>query len=344
VSFINLASSAGRTGNGSPGSAEGQPGATSPSYPLLVRDHGLATALGLLVKTLPYALARWGVLLAFAMACLVWLAIGAGGAAWLGEHVAITFGVGWFVGIALAAGWTWATVLRYLLYMIACGHVAVLTNLITQGRVGNGEEGQFAYGRRIVQERFGEVAALFGLSVLIRAVLAAFHNALDALGSWLPTPGVSTIVGLLNTILAAATRYLDLVVMSYDLARGGDDPRRNVQDGLVHYCQNAKPILKTSIWIVVVERALSLLLWLLLLVPAGLATTLLPEAARENGAMVTVLVAALLAVTLRAAFIKPLCLICLMIRFHALVENQPLNTQWSGYLDGLSDKFRKIRR
>jgi hypothetical protein len=285
-----------------------------------------------------------GVLLAFAAACLVWLGIGAGGAAWLGAHVATTFGVGWFVVVVFAGGWIWASVLRYVLHMIACGHVAVLTNLITKGRVGNGGEGQFAYGRRIVEARFGEVAALFGLSMLIRGVLSAFHNALDTLGGWLPTPGVSTMVGLLNTILAAATRYLNLVVFSYDLACGGDDPRRNVQDGLLYYCQNAKPILKTSIWIVVVERALSLLLWLLLLVPAGLATTLLPETIRENGAVVTVVVAALLAVTLRAAFVKPLCLICLMIRFHALVENQPLNTQWSGYLDGLSDKFRQIRR
>jgi ABC-type branched-subunit amino acid transport system substrate-binding protein len=33
-----------------------------------------------------------------------------------------------------------------------------------------------------------------------------------------------------------------------------------------------------------------------------------------------------------------------LIRFHTLVENQSLDTQWSGYLDGLSDKFRRIRR
>jgi len=47
---------------------------------------------------------------------------------------------------------------------------------------------------------------------------------------------------------------------------------------------------------------------------------------------------------LRAAFIKPLFLICMMIRFHALVRDQPINASWVGYLDGLSDKFRQIRR
>jgi putative effector of murein hydrolase LrgA (UPF0299 family) len=95
---------------------------------------------------------------------------------------------------------------------------------------------------------------------------------------------------------------------------------------------------------VIVERCLSVLLWLLLLVPAGVATMALPDAIREYGAIVTVCIAALLAMTLRAAFIQPLFLICIMIRFHALVENQPINSTWVGYLDGLSDKFRQIGR
>ena len=341
MSSVSWANDGGRTGDASGG--RGAPGAVH-SYPLLVRDHGLATALGLLIQTLPYAVARWAVLLALAVACAIWLGIAFGGAAWLGTHVAAMFGVCWFVGLMLVGCWVWATVLRYLLHMIACGHVAVLTELITRGRIGDGSEGQFAYGRRIVTARFGEVAALFGLSMLIRGVLAAVHNALDSLGQWLPTPGVSTIVGLVNAVPAAATRYLDKVVLSYDLARGGDDPRRNVQDGLVYYCQNAKPILMTSIWMVVAERALSILLWLVLLVPAGVVTMLLPDALRENGAMVTIVIAALLAMTLRAAFIQPLFLICIMIRFHALVHEQRINATWVGYLDGLTDKFRKIGR
>ncbi|MBC7018213.1 hypothetical protein G6O44_26175, partial [Salmonella enterica subsp. enterica serovar Enteritidis] len=65
---------------------------------------------------------------------------------------------------------------------------------------------------------------------------------------------------------------------------------------------------------------------------------------REYGAIVTVCIAALLAVTVRAAFIQPLFLICMMIRFHALIENQPINSTWVGYLDGLTDKFRQIVR
>ncbi|WP_145987287.1 MULTISPECIES: hypothetical protein [Bradyrhizobium] len=345
MSDMSLANDGGRSDKGSAEWRAGPPsGGPSHSYPLLVRDHGLGTALKLLLETLPYALARWSVLLGFATACALWALVAVGGAVWLGTHVATVFGYCWLLGVLLVGGWIWGTILRYTLHMIACGHVAVLTELITRGSIGNGSEGQFAYGRRIVMDRFGEVAILFGLGALIRAVLRAFHNALDTLGDWLPAPGMKAVVGLLNTILSAATRYLDKVVLSYDLARGGDDPKRNVQDGLVYYCQNAKPILATSVWMVIVERILSILLCLLLLVPAGLVTVWLPEAIREYGAIVTVCIAALLAVTVRAAFIQPLFLICMMIRFHALIENQPINSTWVGYLDGLTDKFRQIVR
>ena len=56
------------------------------SYSLSVRDHGLATAIGLLVRSLPYALARFGILLTYAVACIVWTVVAFGGAAWLEQY------------------------------------------------------------------------------------------------------------------------------------------------------------------------------------------------------------------------------------------------------------------
>jgi hypothetical protein len=110
----------------------------------------------------------------------------------------------------------------------------------------------------------------------------------------------------------------------------------------VYYAQNAKPILMTSIWIVILERLLTFVLWLLLLVPAGLLTVMLPSGVRESGGLVTILIAVLLCGTLRAAFIKPIFLIMMMVRFHALAENQPINQDWDARLSGLSDKFRGL--
>jgi len=55
-----------------------------------------------------------------------------------------------------------------------------------------------------------------------------------------------------------------------------------------------------------------------------------------------VLIAVLLAGTLRSSFIKPLFLIMMMVRFHALIENQPLNQEWDARLATISDKFRDL--
>ena len=312
------------------------------SYPLRVRDHGLGVAVGLLGRSLPYALARFGVEVASALAAIVWLTLALGGAVWLGTHVARAFGAVWAIVFLVGGGWFWGAVLRYALHLIACGHVAVLTDLITRGEVGNGSEPMFAYGRRVVTERFGQVTLLFGFNALVRGVLGAFHNTLDWLSEMLPVPGLEGLSNLLNLVLRAATRYLDKVIFSYILARNDGDPGRGARVGLVYYCQNARPILKTSVWMVIQERALSLLVFLLMLVPAGLLTVLMPASVRETGGLVTVVIALLLAAAVRSAFIAPLFLIVMMVRFHALVENQPIEEAWDARLAGLSDQFRAL--
>ena len=132
------------------------------------------------------------------------------------------------------------------------------------------------------------------------------------------------------------------MILSYNLARNDQDPWRGAREGIVYYCQNAKPILKTSVWIVILERLLSFVVWLVLLTPAAAITVMLPASVRESGGIVTVIIAVLLAATVRAAFIKPLFLIMMMVRFHALIENQPIDQEWDARLCGISDKFRTL--
>ena len=319
------------------------PAASIPhSYPLVVRDHGLVTAFGLLMQSLPYALARCGILLAYSLGGIIWLVITFGGAAWLSAHIANAFGVVWFILCVVGIGWFWGAVLRYLLHLIACGHVAVLTELITRGQIGNGSESQLAYGKRVVTQRFGQVNALFGLNMLVRGVLQAFHRTLDWIAELLPIPGLESLANLINMVMRAATRYLDKVILSYNLARNDQDPWRGAREGIVYYCQNARPILETSIWIIILEHVLSAVLWLLLLAPAAAITVMLPHAVRESAAVATIIIALLLAATLRASFIKPLFLIMMMVRFHTLIEHQALNQEWDARLSSLSDRFRTL--
>jgi hypothetical protein len=204
------------------------------SYPLAVRNCGLFSAFGLLLRSLPYALIRFAVLLAFSFASIIWVVLTLGGSVWLGAHVAPAFGWVWFISGALLAGWFWMASLRYFLHLIECGHVAVLTQLIVRGRVGNGTESMFAYGRRIVTEHFGQVNVLFAMNLLVRGVLNAFHRTLDWIAEVLPIPGLGAIANLLTAILRAATRYMDKVILSYNLARNDANPWNSARDGIVY--------------------------------------------------------------------------------------------------------------
>ena len=318
------------------------PSAVRHAYPLAVRDYSLSSAVSLLMQSLPYALARFGILLGCSVVCIIWLIIAFGGAAFLAKYIASAFGTIWLIGCLLGAGWFWAAILRYLLHLLACGHVAVLTDLITKGQVGNGAEPMLAYGKRVVIARFGQVNALFGLNALVRGVIGTFHQTLDWISQILPIPGLDGLANVANMILRAATRYLDKVILSYNLARGDEDPWRGAREGMVYYAQNAVPILKTSVWIVLLERALTVGLWLLLLIPAAAITWMLPRSVHEQAGIFTLLVAALLVGPLRAAFLKPLFLIMMMVRFHALIENQPINAEWDARLASVSDKFRDL--
>jgi len=311
-------------------------------YPLAVRDSGLFAATALLMRSLPYALARFAVLLSFCVASIVWIVVTIGGSVWAGTHIAGAFGFAWFAGCALVAGWFWTAILRYMLHLIECGHVAVLTELIVHGKVGNGTQSMFAYGKRIVTEKFGQVNVLFAMNLLVRGVVNAVHNTIQGIGNMLPIPGIESVANLVTAVLRAATRYMDKVIFSYNLATGTANPWQGARDGLVYYAQNAKPVLKQSVWIVVLEHVLSALLWLALLVPAAAFTAMLPPSVREMGGIVTVLIAILLAFAARGAFLKPVFLIMVMVRFHVLVENETLNQDWVARLDQLSQKFRDL--
>jgi hypothetical protein len=312
------------------------------AYPLVVRDYSMSAAIGLVLRTLPYALMRFVVLLTVSVVVILWLIVLIGGAAWLGAHIATAFGWVWAIGCLFLGGFIWSTLLRYLLHLIECGHVAVLTELIVNGKLPNPAEGQFAYGRRVVLARIGQETLLYGLNALVRGIVQSLHNTLDWLGEMLPLPGLEGVSRVINIVLKGATRYLDKVIFSYSLARGDEDIWRSSREGLVYYAQNVRPILKTAIWSVVLERVLTVLLFLLLLAPAAAVTLALPSAVREVGAVMTVLVAILLAGPLRAAFVKPVFMTMMMIRFHSAIEGQVINPEWDARLGAMSGQFRDL--
>jgi hypothetical protein len=313
------------------------------SYPLAITHAGFGTAVSLVMRTLPYALVRFAILVVFTLVTVVWFAITFGGAALLGAKVYPWVGVGWLVAGVGTYGYLWWFVVRYALYLIQAGHVAVLTELMTKGRIENGATGMFDYGRRVVTERFGEVNVLLGVAVLVRGVVGVFNRTLDWIGQLIPIPGMQSIVGIVNAVVRAATRYIDETIFSYDLARGDENPWRAGKDGLIYYAQNSTEILKTALYVVVIDRVLTVLVWGVMLAPAFLMLAVLPAAAKPGGFLGGLAIAALFASNVRQAFLKPVFLVMVMAKFHSVVQNQAINAEWDERLSALSDKFREIK-
>jgi hypothetical protein len=313
------------------------------SYPLAIGEAGFGTALSLMSRTLPYAVVRFGVLLGFSIVTILWLVVAFGGASFLGASVHPWLGVGWLVVSLGAYGYAWWFVVRYALYLIQAGHVAVLTELITTGAIGNGSTGMFEYGKRVVTERFGQVNVLFALDLLIRGVVHAFNRTLDWIAHLLPIPGLQSVVGIVNAVVRAATTYVDETIFSYNLARGDDNPWRSSKDALIYYAQNSKEVLKTAIYVVVLDKVLTALVWAVMLAPAFLVLWVLPESAKPGGFIGGLVIAALFASNIRQAFLKPLFLVMVMAKFHVVVRNQPINLEWDQRLTSLSRKFQDIK-
>jgi hypothetical protein len=312
------------------------------AYPLAIGEATFGTAFGLMMKTLPYALARLGVLLAVSIATLIFVCVALGGWAFLAARVHPVLGFVFFIVCCAAYGWLWMTIVRYFLYLLKCGHIVCLTDLVTQGRIDDGGKGMFAYGKDVVRSRFGEATALFAVDALVKGVVRAFNRTLDFIANLLPFPGLESLVRLVNAIVYAATTYVDETIFSYGLARRETDPWASAKDGLVYYAQNAKPILKTGVYIVILDKILSFVIWLVMLAPAFAVAALVPSSVGGTGFWIAFGFAVLLAANMRSAFLKPLFLVMIMTKFHVLVQNQPINVEWEQRLASVSDKFRGL--
>lgn len=309
------------------------------SYPVVITDAGFATSVGLMMRTLPYVLTRLGILLAASILTIVWMTITLGGTAFLAQKIHPWVGYGWlFTGLG-AYGWIWMTVVRYFLYLLKCGHIAVLTELVTTGQVNHGQQGMFAYGKDVVTRRFKEVNVLFLIDGLITGVVNAFNRTLNFIGSLLPIPGVDGITRLVGAVTHGATTYIDETLFSYNLARGDENPWRSGKDGLVYYCQNAKEVLKTAIACVLLDYVLTAVAWVLMFAPAFLLAKIAPVLAGWTAG-----IAILFAWNFRNAVLKPLFLTMIMTKFHVTVKGQAIDETWDARLTSISHKFVEIKQ
>ncbi|MDO8885045.1 hypothetical protein, partial [Pseudotabrizicola sp.] len=252
------------------------------------------------------------------------------------EFRASTTGWGAFAGFGLTAGVIFFF-RDYLLYIVKAGHIAVMVEAM-QGRDLPGGQGQIAYARGIVAERFGTASALFGLDVVIKGVVGAITGIVQGLLSILPIPGLDKIMGLVRAYLRMAVGLMDEVILGHLLATRSENPWKGAQEALVLYGQNARVMMVNAAWLTAIVWGLSLIVFMVMLAPAAGIVWLMPG----NMSAAGFLVAFIFAWAVKAALIEPFAIACMMQVFFKVTAGQVPNPEWVAKLEAASDKFRDM--
>ena len=179
-------------------------------------DFSMGTSFALMRKTMPFLLFRIAVYFGIALAYVLGTGTGAG----------IGYGIGGFgddgfqgsatlwgggIGFAIVAGILYL-MREYLLYVVKAGHIAVMVEILDGRELPDGQ-GQIAYAKSIVTERFAQASVLFGIDQLSKGVIRAVTGLVQGLLSILPIPGISNIMAVVRAYLRLAVGLVDEVIL-----------------------------------------------------------------------------------------------------------------------------------
>src|SRR5690554_27510 len=305
-------------------------------------DFELRKAIGLVLKTMPFLVLRMGLYFGITLGYILLTGTGAGLGWGIGGFGSSDFQAqsafwGGLIGFGIFG--TIAYLMReYILYIVKAGHIAVLLELVHGNRVPEGRS-QVQHARLSVQERFGQASVLFALDQLIKGVIKAISELARGILTFLPVPGLEQLARLLNAFLKVAIGFIDELILAYAMHTRSDNPWSASKDALVLYGQNYKTMFKNAAWLALIIYGLSLLVFIVMLFPAGLLVYLAPG----GWSAASVVLALLLAWSLKAAVLEPLAITCMMQVYFKTIADQEPNPEWDARLEQMSRQFRTIK-
>ena len=306
-------------------------------------DFSINRSLGLMVKTVPFIVLRLLVYFGITVAYILVTGVGAGigwGVGAFGSpdfHAATTFWGG-AIGFAVTAGVLYF-LREYILYIVKAGHLAVLVELLDGGTIPDGR-GQIDYATAKVKERFAETNVLFAVHQVVKGVLGAITGLIQGVASFLPIPGLEQFVGLVKVFLRIAVGMIDQVILAYAFKTRAINPWASAQTAVVLYAQNYKVMLKNAAWLTIITYGVSFVVFLIMLVPAGLVVYLIPGGWSAGG----FIFALLFAWAVKQALIEPFTIACMMQVYFQTIQGQQPDPEWDARISTVSRKFAEMKQ
>jgi hypothetical protein len=305
-------------------------------------DFSVGTALGHMARTAPFIVLRIIVYAGIAVAFVLVTGLGAGVGWGIGAFGDEEFRAGstfWggAAGFGLVGGLLFFA-REYVLYIVKAGHIAVLVKLM-DGEAIPGGQGQIAYATEIVKRHFAGASLLFAVDQLIKGVLGAIIGLVQGIASLLPIPGLQQVVGLVRAFLRISVGLVDEVILASIIRAPSQNPWAEAQRALVLYAQNYQTMLKNAAWLTVITYGLAFVVFLVMLVPAGVIVWLIPGGWAAGGFVF----ALIFAWAVKAALIEPFAIACMMQVYFRTTVGQTPDPEWDRRISGVSRKFTDLK-
>ena len=294
----------------------------------------LGEALRLSGKTLPFIWVRLASYSLLGLVLLTYFGVLGGLGLLLGRLWAPLGWIFFLLAIAGAFGLvSWAS--RYYFHLLRAAHTAVLTEFIVHDR--GPSEGQLAFGRRAVTERFRDTSVLFAVDVMVAGVVRAFVRTFARLASILPIPGTRGLSRLIERVALMSTTYVDEAVLSRAYKVREEDVWKVAYDGVLLYAQAWRPILTNAVALTLIGYVEFILLLIILGMPALALAAVFPGLSVALGVMV--LIGAWM---IKLAVADAFALAATLVAYHRSTENLVPNAEWKEKLAQASSHFRDL--
>ncbi|CDX11148.1 conserved membrane hypothetical protein [Mesorhizobium sp. ORS 3324] len=303
-------------------------------------DFSVCRSVAIMLRTWPFILFRMIVYFAMTLAYVAATGTGAGIGWGVGhifaddgpEGTAFYGGIVGFALVSIAVYW----IREYILYVLKAGHIAVMVHLIDGRDVPSGQ-GQIAYAKAVVRQRFAEANILFVVDQLVKGAIRAVTGLLSGIAAFLP--GLEGLVHFANAIIRISLTYVDEIILGYNIRIDSSSPFETARQGVVLYAQNGTKMVKNAVWLALILWGVTFVIFLLMLAPAGAVVYFLPG--QLSGW--SFVLAIVFAWALKAAFVEPFAIASLMQVYFKTIESQTPNPDWDRKLSEASRQFRELK-
>ena len=238
------------------------------------------------------------------------------------------------IWICLVAG-LYNLVMHYFGYLLKAGHVAVIAEAVTTGRI---PENQFEFGKNAVQSRFAASNVYFVVDRLVSGAVRQLQKTVGKIGGALDAiPGVSQITSILQTFIGIALGYVDECCLGYCFLKKEEGAFKASCDGVVIYFQNIKKLLKDAAVTTLIVILVTAAAWI---IPLILFTVIFHAL---NWSMVAaVFLAIMVAIVIKSAFIDSFMLVKMMVSYMEVAPSTAITFDLYEKLSKLSSKFKEL--